>query len=249
MEAVSLFQKKFHVNPSNVDFKKSMKLSHLFNGFQDIASLASENQGFGITDLEHGFGVSWILIKIRVDIIRYPRMEEEITIETWAQTPGKLEFERDFIVRDQQGNIIVRAVSAWVIMDMKERKLKRTDVISYHTPKAITERAIDCKLGKLKRYGELELAYKRVIGYSDIDFNGHLNNSEYVDFIMDCFPLEDHIQRGIKSIEVNFKNEVLPGNTIILYKDTTASNENKFYIEGVNEKDKVVMFKSEVKIG
>ncbi|RDW17059.1 acyl-ACP thioesterase [Oceanobacillus arenosus] len=249
MEPVSLFQKKYHVDPSNVDFTKSMKLSHLFSSFQDIASLASENQGFGIASLDREFGVSWILVKIRVDIIRYPQMDEEITMETWAQEPGKLEFERDFIVRDGQGEIIVNAVSTWVIMDTKERKLRRTDVISYHTPTAIEERAIDCKLGKLKHYGDLELAYKRVIGYSDIDFNGHLNNSKYVDFIMDCFSLEAHKERGVQSIEVNFKNEALPGDCIVMYKDTTASNENKIYIEGVNEKDKKVVFKSEVKIG
>src|SRR5699024_5186480 len=219
-----------------------------FSYFQDVANLASINLGFGIHTLEQEHGVAWVLMRMRVDIIRNPVLDEEIKIETWPLEPKKLEFGRDYLVRDMYVNITIRLVSSCVIMDIKERKLKRAKTIGLSYPEKLTERAIDCKLGKMKHSGELYVSYKKFIGYSDIEFNGHLNNSRYVDYIMDCFELAEHKKYDVTSIEVNFMNEALPGDEIVLYQDTSALDSNQVYVEGVKEKDRRVAFKAQLKI-
>ena len=249
MEAVSVYKTKYTIELRDVDFTEKLKLSTLFGYFQDIASAHVDNLGIGINTLMQEFGMSWILMRIKVKIIRNPVRNEEITVETWPQKPKKLEFERDFIVKDNNENIIVRAVSTWVICDIKTRVLRKSEVIAIQYPPMVEERAIDCKLGKLKAFGQLETVYKKVIGYSDVDFNGHLNNSKYIDFIMDCFTVENHLKYSVKVIEVNYTNEALPGDTIIFYKDVSALNSNLIYIEGINEKDNKIVFKSQVEIG
>lgn len=166
----------------------------------------------------------------------------------WPQEPKTLEFERDFVVKDINGDIIIKAVSTWIILDIQSRRIKRSSTITLKYPSIIKGRVIDCKLGKLNPSGELELAYNKVIGYSDIDFNGHLNNSKYIDFIMDCFPIENHKIYSVKSIEVNFINEALPGDSLLLYRDTSLVNNNIIYIEGINERVKSEIFKARVEI-
>ncbi|WP_106495777.1 acyl-[acyl-carrier-protein] thioesterase [Lentibacillus sp. Marseille-P4043] len=244
----SVFKRKYHIDLRDVDFTKSLKLSTLFSYFQDIASLASEEIGFGIEKLEKEFGVAWVLTRIRVNIIRNPIWDEEITIETWPLEPGKADFDRDYLVKDENGNIIIKAVSKWVIMDLHERKIKRSKTIGIRYPENITERAIEGKLEKLKDFGTLEEVYNKVIGYSDIDFNGHLNNSKYVDYIMDCFPIDDHKSHAIHTIDLSFNHEALPGDSITLYKDISKLDENFIYIEGVNQTNDHVAFKSLVNI-
>lgn len=248
MEPVSIYKKQYIIGLSDVDFTKMLKLSTLFGYFQDIASLAVENLGIGINTLENIYSVAWVLMRIRVDITRNPTWNEEITVETWPQQPKKLEFERDYIVRDADGNVIIRAVSTWIIFDINTRELQKSERIAIDYPPFIKERAIDCKLGKLKPFGKLDIAYKKVIGYSDVDFNGHLNNSKYIDFIMDCFPVENHKQYGVKSIEVNYINEAMPGETLVLYRDISAVDSNRIYIEGVNEAGDKGVFKAQVEI-
>lgn len=249
MESVSsIFKRQYHIDLRDVDFNKQLKLSTLFSYFQDIASLASADLGFGIETLEKKFGVAWILTRIRVDILRMPNWDEEITIETWPLEPTRVEFDRDYLVKDASGNIIIKAVSKWVIMDIKERKIKRSDLIQIHYPEKITKRAIAGKLAKLKDFGKLEPVYDKVIGYSDIDFNGHLNNSKYVDYIMDCFPVADHQNYTIQTIDLNFNQEALPGDSITLFKDTSGVDGNVIYIEGVNQTDDNVVFKSLITI-
>jgi len=243
-----LYKRAYHIDLRDVDFRKQLKLSMLFSYFQDVASFAAYELGVGITELAENNGIAWILMRIRVEIERMPVWNEEITIETWPQEPGKLEIERDFIVRDSEGKIIVRAVSAWVLMDLKERKLKRTSVISLTYPSVIEERAIVHKLKKLESISELETAYEKVIGYSDIDFNGHLNNSRYIDYIMDCFSLDEHNQYETKAIEVNFNREALPGDTIVLQKSTQLLEDRQVFIEGMNKEDEKAIFKAKVDV-
>ncbi|MFS0674117.1 acyl-[acyl-carrier-protein] thioesterase [Ornithinibacillus sp. 179-J 7C1 HS] len=248
MQPTTRYEKNYHIDLRDVDFQKELRISALFGYFQDIANLASENLGIGINQLVETYGVAFVLMRIRVDIVRHPKLDEEITIETWPLKPGKLEFERDYIVRDQAGEVIVKAVSVWVIMDLKKRRLKRSEAINLEYPESIEERAIDVALEKIKVSNNLETAYSKMINYSDIDFNGHLNNSRYVDYILDCFTLEEHHNYHIKSIEVNYLSEALPGDTLIVKKDLSEIEDNVVIVEGVREADERIVFRSEVKI-
>ena len=80
-----------------------------------------------------------------------------------------------------------------------------------------------------------------------MDFNGHLNNSKYVDYIMDCFPIEEHWKSDITSIEVHFVNEALPGETVLLLKQPEQYIDG-IYIEGQKENDQTSVFKAFIQI-
>lgn len=244
----SLYKGQYHIELRDVDFTKKLKLSALFSLFQDIASLAAEDLGYGIETLEKKYKVAWILTRIRVDILRHPTWDENITIETWPLHPSKIDFDRDFLVKDHTGAVITKAASKWVVMGLNDRKIKRTESINIHYPENRTERAIEGKFGKFKDFGGLEPAYQKVIGYSDIDFNGHLNNSKYVDYIMDCFLPDFHKRHPIHTIEINFNQEALPGDSITLYKDISKMDEHELYVEGVNQTDHHTIFKSRITI-
>jgi acyl-ACP thioesterase len=248
MKSNGTYKKKYHIELSDVDFMKTLKLSKLFNYFQDIASDDVESQGAGIDILEEKYGAAWVLIRIRVDIFRMPAWNEDILLETWYEEPRKLDIERNFTVRDFSGNIIAEAVSTWVIIDIKTREIKKIELIGLNKTSCINEKAIDCKFEKLKNFGQLTAVYEKTIGYSDIDFNGHINNSRYVDYIMDCFNVESHMKYDVKTIEINYVNEALPGEIIAFNRDISALNSNLLYIEGFNEENNKTIFKSQVEI-
>jgi acyl-ACP thioesterase len=180
MDAVSLYQKKYRIESGDVDFNDKVKLSSVFGYFQDIACLHADNLGVGVAAIER-FGVGWALIRIKVELIRYPVWNEEILIETWYQEPKKFEFERDFSIRD-------------------------------------------------------------------LDFNGHLNNSKYVDLIMDCLTAEHQNWYLVKTIEVNYINEALAEDTIVIFKDLSAFSSGLIYFEGINEQNHRTIFKAQIAI-
>jgi Acyl-ACP thioesterase len=251
MDSLSLYKKSYHVEYGDADYYKKLKLSSLFDYFQDIASLHSEIAGLGIDRLQKEYGVAWVMMRIMLDINRMPVCNEDIQIETWPIQPKRMDIERDFIVRDMDGNILVSAISSWVVLDMEKREITKIDsIISPQHPEYLETKAIDKKLVKIKRVGQLQPIYKKLIGFSDIDINGHVNNAKYIDYISDCFSLEKHGEYELKSIQVNYVNEAVPGDTISLYKDISdvSNADREVYIEGTDETDGKVYFKAYIEV-
>lgn len=246
MEAIH--KKQYTVEVSEIDFRQQLKLSSLFVYLQDMATEHGTMLGVGRNVIQSKYGVIWVLIRAKVDIIRYPKLKERITVETWPDQPNKLEFDRNFIVYDNENKIIAKALTQWAIIDINTRRLKRSSLIETDFPESGRVKAIDCVLGRIKSEGNLQQSYKKTVGYSDIDLNEHLNNAKYVDYIMDCFSLDNHKQYFVKSIEVNYIHEALPGETIILQIDYTNVDNNIVYIEGLNEETNKTVFKSQIEI-
>ena len=247
MEAQSKYVKDYCVEYGDVDYFKKIRLSKLFSYLQEISSLHSASLGIGIETLAKDFNVAWALVRMRVDVIKFPEWNQEITVETWPLEPKKLEFERDYFVKDKDGNVLVKAISSWVIIDLDERAIRKSELIKIDYPELITQRAIDCKFAKLKPFGECIHSYSKKIGYSDIDINGHLNNRKYIDYLMDCFSLEEHSKYEVSSIQVGYIKEALPGDNISFYKDTSMASQGIVYIEGVDEAGQK-LFKAQVDI-
>jgi medium-chain acyl-[acyl-carrier-protein] hydrolase len=249
LEQLSLYKKNYHVDYGDSDYYKRLKLSALFNYLQDIASLHSENTNLGIEKLQNDLGVAWVMIRIMLDIKRMPVCNENIVVETWPLQPKKMEIERDFVVSDTDGSVLVSAVSNWVVLDMEKREIQKMEnVVAPENYVFIEKKAIDRRMGRLKAAGQLYPVFKKSVGYSDIDINGHVNNSKYIDFIADCFSLEEHEKHSVKSIQVNYISEALAGDTISLYKDASGmDSENKIvYIEGIDEAADKVYFKASI---
>ncbi|HEX2944387.1 MAG TPA: acyl-ACP thioesterase domain-containing protein [Clostridia bacterium] len=248
MESQIMHSNKYKIGYSDVDFKKELKPSSLFGLFQDTASVAAEKLGAGVVVLAEEFSVAWILTRIKVQIDRTPILDEVVMVETWPHQPGRLEFERDYRVRDASGNVIVRSVSNWALMDINTRELRRADTIHIDYPRFMEEHALESKPGRLKPTGQPEEIYRKLIGYSDVDFNGHINNTRYIDYTMDCFPVECHRQYRVGTIEVNYIKEAFPGDTLIMYREISAVDSSRVYIEGVSENDGKTVFRAQVEV-
>ncbi len=249
---------RYPILMGDVDFAKNLKLSAAFNYFQEMARLHADKLGVGIEDIELRHGGVWVLTRMRVDMYRYPVWGEEVIIETWPLVPSKFEFNRDYLMKDAKGKIIACAVSTWMVLDVRTRRPKRSEAIGMPNPDQDDERprAISCTLGKLKMPVNSVLAYERVIGCSDIDSNGHLNNSKYLDFIIDCFSMEQLRRCRLVSVQINYLGEAFAGDTVALYKNFAIPEQSveheegirTFYIEGVCGKDGSVIFIARLEI-
>jgi hypothetical protein len=63
------------------------------------------------------------------------------------------------------------------------------------------------------------------VRYSDIDVNGHVNNSRYVGWIMDSYPVEFHRNHSVCSLEVNYLGETVGDDAISLLSKEAAPGE------------------------
>ena len=239
IEPVPVFTIHSLVTSTDTDMDRRQKPSSMFGVFQDIAAAHARNLGADVRWLYDEFNLAWILMRIRLEIDTYPLLGQEMTVETWPQTPRAL-YERDYVMRDTEGNALVRAASTWIIMDLGTREIKRDMFLDYKGIELKKERALGKGVDRLKPQKSAQIIFTKEIHYSDIDYNLHVNNSKYVDIIMDAFPFDIYVKNEIKAIEVHYVNEIGPGEHMRVRRQRIE--KGKYYIDGIRKSDKETVF-------
>jgi acyl-ACP thioesterase len=224
---------------SSVDISKSLCVSAAFDYFQDIAGLHADNLGAGIDHIKEAYGISWIVMRVRLEVNRMPHLEEPVIVESWPQPP-KVRYDRDYRIRtEKDGEILANAASSWILMNLTTHEITKGKVFDYTYDIRETERAVVGKLRQLKAPGPLVTVAERPIRYSDVDYNLHVNNARYIDFIMDCYPLAFHQEHEVGAIEVNYVNEARPDETLVIgkaaYPDGAPSPHDYFELSSAGD--------------
>ncbi len=205
---VAVYHEKEVIKSFHVDYKQQLRLSVLFSFMQEAAYRHAEALGMGFSHLskENHF---WVLSRVIIQVDRYPKWNEEIRIETWPHGFNHLFGMRDFNITDAEGRPIAAATTAWLVLDVKTRRPVRANEVMKHLPDNEGRRVFDDfpeKLPVLKLNVEKSKRFRA--DYSSIDQNGHVNNTQYIDWITDCFDKAAHDGLEIKKLQVNFNAEM-----------------------------------------
>jgi len=218
-----IWEEKFKVRISDIGFDGNIKVSSLFNYMQEVATNHANNIGIGKDDLMKN-QTFWVLSRLKIDIINYPKFGEELKVVTWPKGTNKLFALRDFEIYGEDGTLVANATSAWLIVDLLSMKPQRPAVFA-DSVKKIAMDAIKEVPGKIKPQSDWERSHEKRVGYSDLDINHHVNNAKYVEWIFDCMDKDFFKTNRVKSLQVNFLSESK-------WEDSVELRRKKFDIEG-----------------
>lgn len=233
-----MYKEEKEIASTLVDLNLECKLSALFLLFQDLATSDAEQFGAGKSNTIDK-GLHWIITRFDVEIIRMPRYLEKVVAMSYPGDNNPLFFNRYFVIEDLKGNVLVKAVSVWAVIDFKNHSLVKNPFpgIIFPTMHRDDELPTPRKLS-----GSADnIIYSRIISYSDIDLNSHLNNTRYIELIQDSFDISFYKKHCIKSISINYLQELRAGDEVSLYQ---SSSDNKTTIIG--RKDDKDHFISEI---
>ncbi|MDR1170766.1 MAG: hypothetical protein LBK97_08045 [Prevotellaceae bacterium] len=200
---------EYQVNSYFTDLKKQLSLPALFYLLQESAFIHAERHNFGWDALsENNF--FWALSRIKVQIGDYPLWKDSIFVETWAKVPDNVMAYRDFEIYSPNGKKILSATSAWLILNMETRKPQRIALMKDKFPAPYNRIALDIRLGKLPQHKILTNDYAmNTVPYSAIDVNGHVNNTLYIQWVIDSFPIDYILNHDVYDIEINYLQEAM----------------------------------------
>lgn len=217
------YSREYNIHYYEIDCKKRLTINRMIDFLCDVSICQSEKLNIGI-DYLYSRNMAWMLFKWDVEVIKYPKLGEKITIKTIPYGVRKFYAYRRFQVLNSEGETIAIANSVWFLVDtQKGRPVKVTsDMIEgYRTeenPKDIFDFG---KIDKLESYENEKIYYVR---YSDIDTNNHVNNTKYVDWAIESVPMDIVMNYSIKKIRIAYEKEVKYGDKIKSY--TTVLNED-----------------------
>ncbi|MEY8000767.1 acyl-[acyl-carrier-protein] thioesterase [Clostridium sp. Mt-5] len=221
----SIAEKEYEVNYYEIDYEERLLITSLVNYFGDIATKHSQDLGGGLSYSKKN-GVAWVLYKWDIDIEQYPRYGQKVRVRTNACSFRKFYGYRTFEVLDQEDNVIAKANSIWLLIDINKRKILRITKDMYKIF-GLTEndnKPLPIKNVKLPEKFTIEKSFN--VRYSDIDTNRHVNNVKYIDWIVETIPLDIILKYTIKHINITYEKEALYGEKIKIFTELKKQDGN-----------------------
>lgn len=226
------WSEKIRVRFHDTDENETASVSQIFKYIQEAAMCQLNAQHPSYDELL-AQGKAFILSAIRLEIHAPIFAYEEIIASSWACPSRGLNFLRCYEI-ERDGEILCEAASSWALVSINEKKLlsvEDIDTSAYSMDEPVTtERPVRVRIPSAL---PMSLVGEYTVQRSDIDVNGHMNNTNYPRIICDRIPNANRLR--VKSIGVHFASEAVLDETLKVYMSRV---DNRFYFRTVRSDGK-----------
>lgn len=172
-------------------------------------------------------GYAFLLSRMHLKICQPLHAYDNITVQTWGHTPARgASFERYYTIH-RNGELVAEAGSVWALLNRRTGDLCRVGTVALNygedAPLPLSLRF------PMPKDPPASIGH-RVVYYSDVDVNNHMNNTRYADMLCDYLPNID--SRRITDIQLHYVAEAPLGETLsILCCEEAASTGTAFFLE------------------
>ena len=160
--------------------------------------------------------IVWVLSRSELHMDRYPSVSEKITVHTFPTPTRICFFPRYYIFTDTRGEMVGKAGTLWLLLDLNTRRMLPPGDIGKLIPDnkdLSVPMNLPATVGNLQ--GEEFVTTCHPV-YTDIDVNGHVNNTRYADWLCNTLGIELMTAFEPERIVLNYNHEVLPDHTVTL---------------------------------
>lgn len=156
----------------------------------------------------------WAVIRQRLEITRLPNTGETVTVKTWPMPTTRVAYPRATEGYDAQGNLLFQIISLWIIMDMETRAM----ILPGKSGVDVEGITLGGELKAPAGLGNADFTQEslRTVGFTELDVNGHMNNTRYLDWLCDLLPASFHKEHPVKAVTICYNNEAKDGQQIRL---------------------------------
>ena len=177
----------------------------------------------------------WIILRMSVEMDKFPVWKENFKIRTWGCGVDKLFWRRDYAVFDDEGNEIGRSCSDWIVADNNTHAPVRPSKVAEVFDNQDLLNAQNDRLAlpyaspKLRFPNDMSVLGEPVLSkyadYSELDHNDHVNNTRYIAWAYDVlFKLGVDLY-SIRKFDINYHAEVKSGEKVDIYHMNEDGNE------------------------
>jgi len=215
-EKQSVWTDNYQVSWYDTDITKSAGLSAVCNYLQETAWHHADHLEFGLRK-GNDFQYIWAIVRLLVKMDKYPGWTDRLSVKTWHRGTEGLFAMRDFEILDAEGNRIGCATSQWFILDPLTKRPQQAVVDREIMRLTRHEPVMQEQPGKIQISGPVEFLSTEKARFAEIDMYGHVNNTRYVEWILNAFGPEFHKRRFISSFTIEFLHETLLGEEIDIF--------------------------------
>ena len=221
-----IYSQSFTLSDVHVNCFGRLKTGMILYFAQEVAGKHFELLSMDYDSLESQ-GLFWAITRHKFQITRLPRHGETIRIETWPMPTTRVAYPRSMVAYDEQGSECFRAITLWVLMDRNSRTMVLPGKSGIAVFGTVRGNELSSPLGLPAK--ALRSRVFRTVSFTDLDRNGHMNNTKYMDWIDDLLPSVFHERHTAKEFTVCYLSEALEGQSLQL--DWDFIEENTLYMD------------------
>lgn len=229
------FEMTLPIDSRDVDGNGYCKASALLGHMQEAATQAAEHSGFSREIMLERYQAFWMLTRVWYQLKRPLRWDESLTIRTWHRDIRGATLYRDydlFVDHEQVGE----GVSIWVLAETQGRRLLHLGTVSELKGEHGGALCKGRRLYKIHLPQGMSCVDRRLLRYSDIDINGHVNNTRYADFACDALHMEEvGGEKFLSSLQIGYLAECKAGEMLKL---CLGEEGGTLFLRGVDEDGK-----------
>ncbi len=233
----------YKVTSADTDMFARLRPGAAVNFLIQSAIDSADKLGFGYGGIRNQ-NLYWVLSRITFELYRPLKWYENVQVETWPKNVERILYLRDYLLRDSDEKIIGKATSGWLAIDLKTKQLKKIDGVNADFFVHLKDKhAFTEPPQKLFPVSDGE-SFEIRSGYFDIDLNGHVTTTRYVDWMMETFSVDFHRDNYPAKISLNMMKEIMPGENIRLTR--CRNGDSGYLFEGAKLDNGVIAFRAAV---
>ena len=235
------YEKKILIRSEQVDMTRKLRMSELFRLMEEASIAHTEELGC-TRDRTLDRGLLWIITRQQAEIEEMPAYDEEITVRSWQGDMMHVFFPRFYEI-ERAGRVIIRGKALWMLIDEAGRQMIMPEdydifipgrpgsedmmlapvVIPSALKREGSEAAAADGAGASAPGGDksgLVIRQDLETRFSQVDINGHMNNTRYFDIIDDALytmsSAADAGSRVPRLVRANYLSELRAGDRFTL---------------------------------
>lgn len=200
----------FQVGSYQVHPDGKISFTSLADFLQEIAWRHADSANFGRNLLESN--LMWVLARLDIRVEKSPTWGEKIQAFTAGRGADKLFAFREFLVLDSKGDVLVKAMSSWLLLHTETKRPQRAEVVLPAHLFDPTQKP-DWQPEKIRIHGEEIYRESLKVRYSDLDLNNHVNNTCYILWVENILRENNF---PAKELLINYQAECMLGDEVSL---------------------------------
>ena len=215
----------YHLRVTDYNLYDHITAYCILDLLQDVAGKHCDSYAMSYEELINQ-NMAWVLVRTSFEILKPIKLHEVLKVTTWPRNKGLVDFDRETIMQDQSGDVVIKATSKWLIINYVTRRIIPAKHINYEAPcPDPSEYIYDHDAKKVSDFDITNCSlYQYKIEYNDLDHNGHVNNARYAYMLANAIKLKEN--ELIKSFSINYVHESHLDDIINIY----YLKDNKLYL-------------------
>ena len=201
------------LHTEDVDLFARWRLSAIFAAMQEAGSAQCEQHHLGVHAMR-AQNLAWVVNRAHLHMERLPHLGETVTVRTWPKPPRHQFFPRYYLFLIEH-EVVGSCAMLYAQLDLTTRRMAGPWLGGNEELTCALEPPMPAP-GGLPSLTVPAHGLTRQAGFSDLDLNGHVNNTRYLDWMLDCHPTEHHRKWQPTDVLIHYNREIRPEEQVAL---------------------------------